>query len=131
MNKLNALLSIAVINSMYVLMGFGAYYVHQNIGDNGFWMTLIIGLFGVLCGWLIGALSSPKGAGESIAFTRYAGVLAGFTSGYLFTKVDSVIVGISENLLANPSYGLRVLIFSSCLISGVLIMYILRAYLEE
>ena len=116
---------------MYVLMIFGTYYVHQDIGDNGFWLTLIIGVFGVLCGWTIGALSSPADASESKAFTKYAGVISGFASGYLFTKIDGVIIDVSNNLLANPVYGLRVIIFSSCLISGALIIYILRAYLHD
>lgn len=116
---------------MYVLMLLGTYYVHQGVGDNGFWMTLIIGVFGVLSGWTIGALSSPADATESKAFSKYAGVISGFATGYLFTKIDGVIIDVSKNLLINPVYGLRVLIFSSCLISGVLIMYILRAYLHD
>ncbi|WP_156420368.1 hypothetical protein [Rheinheimera sp. EpRS3] len=130
MNRLNALLSIAVINTMYVLMAFGTYYVHRNIGDNGFWFTLIIAVFGVLCGWMIGVLSSPVDASESKAFTKYAAVISAFLSGYLFTKIDSVIVEFSQNLLSNPVYGLRAVIYTSCLISGLLIMYILRAYLH-
>ncbi len=130
MNRLNALLSIVVINAMYVLMAIGTYYVHQHNGDNGFWLTLIIGVFGVLCGWMIGVLSSPADASESKAFTKYAEVVSAFLSGYLITKIDGVIVDLSQNLLSNPVYGLRAIIFTSCLISGVLIMYILRAYLH-
>ena len=131
MSKFNAAISIIVINCTYILMLFGIYHVHLNAADNWFWMSLIIGVFGVLCGWAIGALSSPADANESKAFSRFAGIISGFISGYLFTKIDGVIVEIANNLLVNPVYGLRVLIFASCLISGILIMYILRAYLYE
>ncbi|WP_163574986.1 hypothetical protein [Halomonas faecis] len=130
MNRLNALLSIAVINGMYVLMVLGAYCTHQNIGDNGFWLTVVIGVFGVLCGWMLGVLSSPADARESKSFKKYAGVISAFLSGYLLTKIDGVIVEFSQDLLSNVAYGLRAIIFASCLISGVLIMYILRAYLH-
>ena len=87
--------------------------------------------FCVLCGWVIGALSSPLNIRETQNFGKYAGVIAAFVSGYLFTKFDRVILEISENVLTNPVYGLRTLIFVSCLISGVLIMYIQRAYLQR
>ena len=130
MNKQNALIAIVVINLMYVLMAVGAFFVHRQEGDHGFWMTLITGVFGVICGWLIGILSSPLDTRESQAFTRYAGIISGFVGGYLFTRLDGVITGISDQLLVNPVYGLRVLIFISCLISGILIMYIFRAYLH-
>lgn len=116
---------------MYVLIAFATYSAHRNIGDNGFWLTLLIGVFGVLCGWMIGALSSPADAGESKAFTKYAGIISAFLSGYLLTKIDVAIVEFSHNLLSNPVYGLRLIIFLSCLISGVLIMYILRSYLDR
>ena len=111
-------------------MAIGAYNVHKNFDDQGIWLTVLIGVFGVLCGWILGVLSSPLDKNETQAFGKFAGVISGFLSGYLLMKIDKIITDVGAQLLT-PVVGMRVLIFISCLISGVLIMYILRAYLHR
>lgn len=131
MSKPIASWSLLVVNAMFVIMAIGVYRTHALLGDGGAWMTVQVGVLGVLCGWVVGMLGSPADQQEARSFGRFASLIAAFLSGYLFTKFTAVVETIAGRLLVDPVYGLRAMVFVSCLIAGVLVMYILRAYLGE
>jgi len=131
MNPRNATITLVVINMVsYALLGFAAWGVHGACNQE-FWMTIAVGVLGVITGWFFGFLASPSTPNESKRFSTYASVITTFASGYLVSKLDPVLNEILKNpeRLATTNIELNLLVFASCLFSGALIMYIVRSYL--
>ncbi|MEO7340991.1 MAG: hypothetical protein ABI073_08950 [Luteolibacter sp.] len=133
MNQRLAIYTLAVINLVsYALLGFASWMIHGN-SHREFWITVSVGVFGVLCGWFIGFLASPSTGTENKRFSRYGGLISTFMSGYLLSKLDPMLVKFLKKIEfgASPDLGFNVLIFLSCLISGAMIMYIVRSYFHR
>ena len=127
MDRERALWTICVIDWIYAAMTFLAWHIHLN--TVAFNITVLIGVLGVVCGWLAGALSSPSNPNEADKFNKYAGIVSGFISGYLLSKIDGFLSTIFSNLL-NPLFATRVIIFVVTFVTGILMMYSFRAYLQ-
>lgn len=125
-----ALWVIGVIDCMFLLMAYAAYEIHGGFNAQ-FGMTVMLGTFGVLAGWLVGTLSSPTDKKEEVIFAKYAALVSSFISGYLISKIDKLVTNISSQVLVSEVYGLRTMVFLSCFISGVLLMYFFRSYLSR
>lgn len=130
MGNYKTLWAILVLNLMFLFMIAAALWVHHGDGA-ALSMTVMVGVFGVLCGWLTGTLSSPSSNREEARFTKYAGLISGFISGYLVSKIDPFVTNLVTRLTGDPIFGFRIMVFLSCFICGVLIMYFYRAYLVE
>ena len=100
-------------------------------GDKvAFTTTVLIEVTGASVGWLVGFLASPRTKVEEKWFAKYSATISAFVSGFLLAKLDSSIALVFEhgNLLAEPIYGARVLIFISSTIVGALTIYVFRLY---
>jgi len=49
-------------------------------------------LVGAAIGWLVGILAVPLNANEQNRFGQFAKIIAGFLTGYLFSKIDPVVI---------------------------------------
>jgi len=132
MTPITTLISLIVINLVsYFLLGLATWRVFHDRPEE-FWLTLAVGVLGVVVGWLLGFLASPSTATENERFSAYSGAIATFVSGYFVSKFDPVLTKLLENpdRLATPVVGLKLVVFVACLVSGALIMYMVRSYLK-
>jgi MFS family permease len=93
-------------------------------------ITVIVGTFGVVVGWLIGFLASPYSELEEKRFSKYAATISAFLSGYALSKLEPTLNFIiaNGNLVTKPLYGIRVLAFFICAIAAAITMYVFRLY---
>jgi hypothetical protein len=124
--------AIATVNLVgYGLLTWACYVIHQN-SKIEFALTVVVGILGATCGWLIGFLASPANSKEVATFSAYAGIISSFVSGYLVSKLDPVITEFinSKLVFSNQIFTIRIMVFVTCFISATLIMYMYRAYLD-
>ncbi|MCI0513786.1 hypothetical protein L0128_11275 [candidate division KSB1 bacterium] len=92
-------------------------------------LNLLLVVFGLALGWLLGILVSPYSSREAKKCSEYAKVLGVFVSGYLVAKIDPVIAA-----LFNPTFvldfipGFRLIAFLVSLTIGLLITFVFRQY---
>jgi hypothetical protein len=107
-------------------------------GDRiAFAYSVIAALLGIVSGWLVGALASPReegtlGTKEQAEFSTFRSALGAFASGYLLSKVD-VVFGrfFAESGPPTAIYVARIAIFLICFVLGAIGIYIYRRYLFE
>lgn len=128
--KLATGLIVVVDIVAFVLLGWASSRVHGGFNAE-FWLTVVVGILGVVCGWLVGFLASPSTKDEGERFSKYAGIISSFVSGYLLSKFDPILTEAIHDgdFLTNPIAGMRLMVLITCLVAGVLIMYIYRSYL--
>ncbi len=72
------LLSIIGGCAMMALTFVVAYLAHCEADIGSYWLTALVGLAGIACGWLTGFLASPYTSAEGKAFAKYASLIMSF-----------------------------------------------------
>jgi len=105
-------------------------WLHRTGDWRGYSITALVGLSGIAVGWLVGLLASPYDRSEKTRFAKYSEVISAFLGGYVLSKIDPTLSLIlsNDNLIRNPIYGARVLVFVTCLITAAITMYVYRLY---
>ncbi len=122
-----------------VLLAFCAYHAHPKDSTSGsraqqYSLTVIIGITGVVLGWLVGLLVSPYEGNEVDRFAALATAATSFVSGYLVSKIDPAITdALSKEKIGSGggTYFMRLLVFVSCVMIGSITMYSFRAYIGD
>ncbi len=128
---MNQARSVAIL--LVGLLVFGvvlwiARTVHQELNDEGFAQTVLIGVGGWAVGWLVGFLISPSTGQEIKKFSQAASTIGAFVSGFALAKLEPSLTPLFENgrLINEPIYGIRLLIFMICFAIAAINMYIYR-----
>jgi hypothetical protein len=102
--------------------------VHGELSDPGFAQTVLVGVSGWAAGWLIGFLVSPNTSHELKNFSQATSTIAAFVSGFLLAKVEPSLTPIFADgqLVEEPIYGIRVLMFIICFVVAAINMYVFR-----
>lgn len=74
-NQIKTLIGACIGTAIFLQLALGAYVVHKNGPLAGYALTMIIALFGVSLGWLVGLLASPYDDSELQRFAKYAGAV--------------------------------------------------------
>jgi hypothetical protein len=92
-------------------------------------LNLLVVVFGLALGWLLGILVSPYSTKEEQKFSEYAKVFGVFASGYLVAKTDQVIATLLHpDFVLDFIHGFRLLAFLVSLILGLVITFVFRQY---
>jgi len=129
--RLKPLVGLLSGGGMFVLLLLGASVIHGGIVRPDFALTLLLGLFGVSLGWLVGLLASPYDDVEMRRFGQYAAVLSTFLTGYVAGKVDPVITRIlaRDPVAIDLVTSMRLVLFGASIVIGTIASYSYRSYL--
>lgn len=102
--------------------------VHQELEDNGFAQTVLIGVGGWALGWLVGFLLSPSTSQEIKKFSQATSTISAFICGFALAKLEPSLTPLFEDgrLINEPIYGIRLLIFMICFAIAAINMYVYR-----
>ena len=102
--------------------------VHQELNDDGFAQTVLIGSAGWATGWLIGFLVSPSTSQEIKRFSQSASTISAFLVGFVLAKLEPSLTPLFANgrLINEPIYGIRLMIFMICFAIAAINMYVYR-----
>jgi len=89
-NQIKTLIGSSIGVGIFLQLALGAYVVHKNGLLAAYALTMVIALFGVSLGWLVGLLASPYDDSGLQRFAKYAGVLSAFLTGYVAAKLAPV-----------------------------------------
>ena len=132
-NQIKTLIGFCVGVGIFLQLALGAYVVHKNGLLAAYALTMVIALFGVSLGWLVGLLASPYDDSELQRFAKYAGVLSAFLTGYVAAKLDPVVKRVLDQdpiaIDIDAITALRLTVFLTCLIIGTIGSYAYRSYL--
>ncbi|TAE73061.1 MAG: hypothetical protein EAZ85_08145 [Bacteroidetes bacterium] len=109
---------------LYVLLLLFSIFIHKwQMNEIGF--TAVLGLAGLMLGWAIGFLITPKNW-QNIIISKGSLGLTAFVIGYLFAKIEGTIWFFFEGniLIHKPEYGARFLIFLICVLISTMNMYV-------
>ncbi|PZO11100.1 MAG: hypothetical protein DCF25_20130 [Leptolyngbya foveolarum] len=128
MNQARSVASLLIGFLVFGLVLWIARTVHQELNDEGFAQTVLIGIGGWALGWLVGFLISPSTGQEIKKFSQAASTIGAFVSGFALAKLEPSLTPLFENgrLINEPIYGIRLLIFMICFAIAAINMYIYR-----
>ncbi|TAF98726.1 MAG: hypothetical protein EAZ44_11065 [Cytophagia bacterium] len=109
---------------LYLLLLLFSVFIHKwQMDAIGF--TAVVGLAGLMLGWAIGFLITPKNW-QNIMISKGSLGLTAFVIGYLFAKIEGTIWFFFEGniLIQKPEYGARFLIFLICVLISTMNMYV-------
>lgn len=105
------------------------YIKEENISETVFTVLLI--LFGGALGWLFGVVVSPYTKDEESRFSKYAGAVSVFASGYLTAKIDPLVDKILHPDFIDTSSIVRILMFFTAFLVSLLWTHASRSYEEN
>ena len=128
MNQARSVASLLVGFVVFVVVLWIARTVHQELDDQGFAQTVLIGVGGWALGWLVGFLISPSTSREIKEFSQAASTISAFVFGFVLAKLEPSLTPLFENgrLINEPIYGIRLLIFMICFAIAAINMYVYR-----
>ncbi len=128
MNQMRSFASLLIGFMVFGLVLWIARTVHQELKDEGFAQTVLIGTAGWATGWLVGFLVSPSTSQEIKKFSQAASTITAFVSGYALAKLEPSLTPLFENgrLINEPIYGIRLMIFMICFAIAAINMYVYR-----
>ncbi len=102
--------------------------VHSELNDPGFAQTVLIGVSGWAGGWLVGFLVAPNTSRELKNLSQATSTITAFVTGFILAKMEPSLTLIFDNgqLMNEPIYGVRVLIFIICFVVAAINMYVFR-----
>ena len=102
--------------------------VHSELNDPGFAQTVLIGVSGWAGGWLVGFLVAPNTSRELKNLSQATSTITAFVAGFILAKIEPSLTPIFDNgqLMNEPVYGVRVLIFIICFVVAAINMYVFR-----
>jgi hypothetical protein len=98
--------------------------------DSG-WIHVLLLVFGMLLGWVVGILITPQSAEEKTQFSAYGAAISTFLSGYVVAKIDKLFESGAEKGLLTDAMLVRCLIFGSAFLLGLLCTFVGRMYLPK
>ena len=128
MNQARSFASLLIGLIVFGVVLWIARTVHQELDDNGFAQTVLIGTGGWASGWLVGFLVSPSTNQEIKKFSQAASTIGAFVGGFMLAKLEPSLTPLFENgrLINQPIYGIRLLIFMICFAIAAINMYVYR-----
>ncbi|MGB3767302.1 MAG: hypothetical protein WA947_12145 [Phormidesmis sp.] len=128
MNQARSVASLLVGFLVFGVVLWIARTVHQELNDEGFAQTVLIGVGGWAFGWLVGFLISPSTGQEIKQFSQAASTIGAFVFGFMLAKLEPSLTPLFENgrLINEPIYGIRLLIFMICFAIAAINMYFYR-----
>ncbi len=128
MNQARSFASLLIGFVVFGVVLWIARTVHQELNDNGFAQTVLIGTGGWATGWLVGFLVSPSTNQEIKKFSQAASTIGAFIGGFVLAKLEPSLTPLFENgrLINEPIYGIRLLIFMICFAIAAINMYVYR-----
>ena len=107
-----------------------ASQVHRELEQPGFAQTVLIGVAGWAGGWLVGFLVAPNTSSELRNLSQATSTIAAFLMGFIVAKVEPSFTPIFADgqLVDEPLYGVRVLIFIICFVVAAINMYVFREF---
>jgi hypothetical protein len=102
--------------------------VHSELGDAGFAQTVLIAVTGWAMGWLVGFLVAPDTGPDLKNFSQATATIVAFISGFILAKLEPSFTAIFANgqVINEPIYGIRLLIFMICFVVAAINMYVFR-----
>jgi uncharacterized membrane protein YeaQ/YmgE (transglycosylase-associated protein family) len=131
MRNFKTIYAISLGPAVLIILTICARLIHGSWTSVPFAYSLLVGVCGVVVGWLIGILASPYTRGEAKKFSLMATAIIGFLAGYAGTKiVDPVAEYLFKKgtVFSEPVTGANVLIFVSALVVSSINGYAYRAY---
>jgi hypothetical protein len=110
--------------ALYLVLLLFSIFIHKwQMHEIGY--TAVLGLSGLILGWVIGFLFTPKNW-QNISVSKGSLSLTAFALGYVFAKIEGTIWFIFEGnlLIQKPEFGIRFLIFLICLLISTMNMYV-------
>jgi hypothetical protein len=131
MLKLKTIYALSLGPLVLITLLICAWRIHGSWTSVPFAYSLLIGVFGMVVGWLIGLLASPYTREEMKTFSKAATAITGFLGGYAGTKiVDPIVESLFKTgTVSDPVAGADVLIFVSALVVSSINGYAYRTYL--
>ena len=128
MNQARSFASLLIGLIVFGVVLWIARTVHQELNDNGFAQTVLIGTAGWASGWLVGFLVSPSTNQEIKKFSQATSTIGAFIGGFVLAKLEPSLTPLFENgrLINQPIYGIRLLIFMICFAIAAINMYVYR-----
>jgi uncharacterized membrane protein YeaQ/YmgE (transglycosylase-associated protein family) len=128
MNQARSFVSLLIGFIVFGVVLWIARTVHQELRDEGFAQTVLIGVGGWSLGWLVGFLLSPSTSQEIKKFSQAASTISAFLAGFALAKLEPSLTPLFENgrLINEPIYGIRLLIFMICFAIAAINMYVYR-----
>jgi uncharacterized membrane protein YeaQ/YmgE (transglycosylase-associated protein family) len=118
--------------SVFLALIVCAILINHGWDNEQFAFSTLVGICGIVVGWLAGMLASPSSKLEEKKFSTLATGVIGFLTGYATQKIlDPVIKHLFENeiIFSSTSAGANVLIFVTTFVLSAINGYSYRAYL--
>ncbi len=128
MNQARSFASLLIGFIVFGVVLWIARTVHQELNDDGFAQTVLMGTAGWAAGWLVGFLVSPSTSQEIKRFSQAASTISAFLVGFALAKLEPSLTPLFENgrLINEPIYGIRLMIFMICFAIAAINMYVYR-----
>ena len=128
MNQARSFASLIIGFVVFGVVLWIARSVHEELEDVGFAQTVLIGLGGWAVGWLVGFLISPSTSQEIKKFSQAASTIGAFICGFALAKLEPSLTPLFADgqLINEPIYGIRLLIFMICFAIAAINMYVYR-----
>jgi hypothetical protein len=111
---------------------FCSYLINRRWTSEAFGYSCLLGLCGIVTGWLIGILVSPVSNEEQAKFSSLTTGLIGLVAGYASEKIFEPIVKFlfeEKSIFTDKTVAANVLVFLTCLILATINGYSYRIYL--
>ncbi|MEL7507660.1 MAG: hypothetical protein AAFX51_03060 [Cyanobacteria bacterium J06636_28] len=107
-----------------------AHQVHGELNDPGFAQTVLVGVSGWAGGWLIGFLVAPNTSNELKNLSQATSTITAFVAGFILAKIEPSFTPLFADgqLINEPIYGIRLLIFIICFVVAAINMYVFREF---
>ena len=128
MNQARSFASLLIGFVVFGVVLWIARTVHQELNDQGFAQTVLVGAAGWASGWLVGFLVSPSTNQEIKKFSQAMSTISAFTFGFVLAKMEPSLTPLFEDgrLINEPIYGIRLMIFMICFAIAAINMYVYR-----
>ena len=128
MNQARSFASLLIGFVVFGVVLWIARTVHQELNDDGFAQTVLIGTAGWATGWLVGFLIAPTTSQEIKKFSQAMSTISAFACGFFLAKIEPSLTPLFENgkLINEPIYGIRLMIFMICFAITAINMYVYR-----
>ena len=129
MSKFKTIFALSLGLFVLIILSICARLIHGSWTSVQFAYSLLVGVCGVVMGWLIGFLASPYSREEAKKFSLMTSAIIGFFAGYAGTKIIDPVADylFSKGMVfTDPPTGANVLIFVSALVVSTITGYAYR-----
>jgi len=97
-------------------------------------VSLLLGIVGLLIGWIVGVALTPYSPEEKYQFSTYTKAIGVFATGYVAAKIDRIFEYLAspDNIfVSNTQTGLRLLIFIASAFLALITVFTHRQYIQR